>query len=102
MKMETMYRKTITLTQSGVRLKMNQNSGKTNKKGVKHLIDGGLHYGHLQMDFKQTSYSAELTLTPVYIFPILNDRYDLVRTERRVYDDVQKIHFNQQGNVIEK
>ena len=75
---------------------------KTNKKGVKHLIDGGLHYGHLQMDFKQTSYGAELTLTPVYIFPILNDRYDLVRTERRVYDDVQKIHFDQQGNVIQR
>ena len=73
----------------------------TNKKGVKHLIDGGLHYGHLQMDFEKTSYGTELTLTPVYIFPILDDNYDLVRTERRVYNDVQKIYFDEIGNVLQ-
>lgn len=74
---------------------------KTNENGVKHLIDGGLHYGHLQMDFQKTSYGAELTLSPVYIFPILDDNYDLVKTERRVYDDVQKIYFDKMGNVIQ-
>ena len=58
---------------------MDRELWKTNKRGVKHLIDGGLHYGHLQMDFKQTSYGAELTLTPVYVFQIINDRYDLVK-----------------------
>jgi len=71
----------------------------TNENGVKHLIDGGLHYGHLQMDFVKASYGAELTLTPVYIFPIIDDNYDLVHTERRVYDDVQKIYFDDMGNV---
>ncbi len=74
----------------------------TNENGVKHLIDGGLHYGHLQMDFVNTLNGAELTLTPVYIFPILDDNYDLVRTERRVYDDVQTIYFDEMGNVIQK
>ena len=73
---------------------------KTNKKGVKHLMDGGLHYGHLQMDFVKTSSGAELTLTPVYIFPILDDNYNLAKTERRVYDDVQKIYFDKKGNVL--
>ncbi|WP_286230022.1 metallophosphoesterase family protein [Neobacillus mesonae] len=73
----------------------------TNKNGVKQLIDGGLHYGHLQMDFVKTANGTELTLTPVYIFPILDDNYDLVRTERRVYHDVQKIHFDKMGNVIQ-
>ncbi|MGP4039209.1 fibronectin type III domain-containing protein [Gracilibacillus sp. D59] len=73
----------------------------TNENGVKHLIDGGLHYGHLQMDFVKTEEGAELTLSPVYIFPILDDNYDLVRTERRVYDDVQKIYFDENGNVIQ-
>ncbi|SDZ78493.1 Purple acid Phosphatase, N-terminal domain [Thalassobacillus cyri] len=73
----------------------------TNENGVKHLIDGGLHYGHLQMDFVKKSDGVELTLTPVYIFPILDDNYDLVRTERRVYDDVQTIHFDEKGNIIQ-
>jgi Calcineurin-like phosphoesterase/Purple acid Phosphatase, N-terminal domain len=73
---------------------------KTNEKGVKHLIDGGLHYGHLQMDFVKTKSGAELTLTPIYIFPILDDNYDLAKTERRVYNDVQKIYFDKKGNVL--
>ncbi|WP_085507121.1 metallophosphoesterase family protein [Thalassobacillus devorans] len=73
----------------------------TNENGVKHLIDGGLHYGHLQMDFENKSDGVELTLTPVYIFPILDDNYDLVRTERRVYDDVQTIQFDDEGNIIQ-
>ncbi|WP_209121701.1 metallophosphoesterase family protein [Alkalihalobacillus sp. BA299] len=73
----------------------------TNENGVKHLIDGGLHYGHLQMDFVNTSEGTELTLSPVYIFPILDDNYDLVRTERRVYNDVQKMYFDNMGNLIQ-
>lgn len=74
----------------------------TNENGVKHLIDGGLHYGHLQMDFEETAWGAELTLSPVYIFPVLDDNYDLIHTERRVYDDVQKISFNKNGKMIQK
>lgn len=73
----------------------------TNENGVKHLIDGGLHYGHLQMDFVKTSSGAKLTLTPVYIFPILDDEYNLVHTERRVYNDVQTIYFDQMGQVLQ-
>lgn len=73
---------------------------KTNENGVKHLIDGGLHYGHLQMDFVKTDNGTELTLQPVYIFPILDDEYNLIHTERRVYNDVQKVYFDKKGKQI--
>lgn len=72
----------------------------TNDQGVKHLIDGGLHYGHLQMDLVKTPYGAQMMLEPVYIFPVLNDDYSLSHTERRVYDDVTTIYFNSHGQVI--
>lgn len=72
----------------------------TNEDGVKHLIDGGLHYGHLQIDLLNTDYGAEMTLTPVYIFPILDDNYEFVSSERRVYDDVVQLYFNEEGIQI--
>lgn len=68
--------------------------------GIPQLRDGGLHYGHLQMDFRKTSSGAELTLTPVYLFPILDSDYNLVRTERRVYDDVVTIQLDRNGRVV--
>ncbi len=74
----------------------------TNDKGVKHLIDGGLHYGHLQMDLLRTDYGAKMVFQPVYVFPVLNDDYSLSHTERRVYDDVTTIYFDDQGKVITK
>ncbi|SER25306.1 Purple acid Phosphatase, N-terminal domain [Gracilibacillus ureilyticus] len=73
----------------------------TNEDGVKHLHDGGLHYGHLQMDFEKTESGTELTLSPVYIFPILDDNYELIRTERRVYNDVQKVYFDENGVMVD-
>ncbi|MGX7406416.1 Calcineurin-like phosphoesterase [Aerococcus urinaehominis] len=72
----------------------------TNENGVKHLIDGGLHYGHLQMDLVKTDYGSKLIFQPVYIFPVLDDNYDLVRTERRVYNDVTVMHFDHEGRQI--
>ena len=72
----------------------------TDANGVPQLIDGGLHYGHLQMDLRKTDTGAELTLTPVHVFPVLDSEYALVRTERRVYDDVTTLHFDKKGRVI--
>ncbi|WP_368001426.1 metallophosphoesterase family protein [Micrococcus luteus] len=65
--------------------------------GVRHLVDGGMHYGHLQIDLKRRGREAEMTLTPMYVFPILDDEYRLVRTERRAYDDVQTVRFDRRG-----
>lgn len=72
----------------------------TNENGVKHLVDGGLHYGHLEMTFDSTSYGAQLVLEPVYVFPILDDEYNLIRTERRVYSDVVTLYFDENGLEI--
>jgi 3',5'-cyclic AMP phosphodiesterase CpdA len=66
---------------------------------VLQLQDGGLHYGHLQMDLKRKACGAELTLTPVYVFPVLDSEYRLLRTERRVYDDVVTVDVDGEGRT---
>ncbi|GAA1736972.1 hypothetical protein GCM10009809_35210 [Isoptericola hypogeus] len=68
--------------------------------GNPRLVDGGLHYGHLQMDLANTRCGAELTFSPVYLFPVLDDGYELVRTERRVYDDVVTVHLGDDGTPL--
>lgn len=73
---------------------------KKDSSGVLQLQDGGLHYGHLEMDLKKTQNGATLTITPVYIFPILDSKYNLVKTERRVYNDVVIIKLNKNGETI--
>ncbi|KAE9527505.1 phosphoesterase [Testudinibacter aquarius] len=73
---------------------------KTNKNGVKHLIDGGLHYGHLHIELNKTVQGSHMRLTPVYIFPILDDDYELIKMERREYNDIIDIHFNDKGNIL--
>jgi len=70
---------------------------KKDNNGVLQLEDGGLHYGHLQMDLKRKACGAELTLTPVYVFPVLDTRYKLLHTERRVYDDVVTVKIDRGG-----
>ena len=65
--------------------------------GVLQLEDGGLHYGHLQMDLRRSACGAELTLTPVYVFPVLDSEYQLLRTQRRVYDNVMTVDIDGQG-----
>lgn len=73
---------------------------RTDADGVRQLVSGGLHYGHLQMDLQRTAGGAELTMTPVHLFPILDAQYDLVRTERRVYDDVVKVTLDDRGRPV--
>lgn len=70
------------------------------ENGNPQLVDGGLHYGHLQMDLRNTRCGAELTFTPVYVFPVLDEDYQLVRTERRVYDDVVQVHLDDDGALV--
>ncbi|OKL54583.1 hypothetical protein BSZ39_03400 [Bowdeniella nasicola] len=65
---------------------------RTNDAGVKHLVAGGKHYGHL--DIRIAPYdgpaldsgvmpAAAMTMTPVSMFPILADDYSLKTVERR-------------------
>lgn len=69
----------------------------TEQDGVLQLQDGGLHYGHLQIDIERQGKEAEVTLTPVYVFPVLDSNYQLVDTERRVYDDVVTFRTDRNG-----
>jgi hypothetical protein len=52
------------------------------------LLDGGKHYGHLEVDIQQVQWGVwEAVLTPVYAFPIFEDG-SFVGAERRTYQDV--------------
>lgn len=59
------------------------------------LVDGGKHYGHLEVEVAVTGGHWQATLTPVYVFPVITG--DERRFERRVYDDVVTIP----GPVVE-
>jgi len=78
---------------------------------VLQLIDGGKHYGHLEVNVERLpafattggagdDLYARITLTPVYSFPLLDDNYDLLGTERRVYGDEIVLMVNSAGQVI--
>lgn len=69
------------------------------RNGRPQLQDGGLHYGHLQIDISRTECGAQLRFAPVYVFPVLDDDYDVVRTERRVYDDVVSFPVDERGTA---
>ncbi|VDG76866.1 Calcineurin-like phosphoesterase [Actinobaculum suis] len=79
----------------------------TNEAGVKHLVSGGKHYGHL--DIKIAPYTgpaldsgkqpaASMVMTPISLFPILDDNYDLERVERRVLESgIQTVYLDDNG-----
>ncbi len=71
------------------------------ENGLPILKDGGLHYGHLQMDLEKAACGGyQMTMTPVYIFPVMDSNYDVVAVERRVYDDVVTILLDKDGKVV--
>ena len=58
--------------------------------GVLQLLRGGKHYGHLEVMVERLfadDLVARITLTPVHSFPILDANYNLIATERRVYQN---------------
>lgn len=78
---------------------------------VLQLIDGGKHYGHLEVNVERLLSPAapgagtedpyaRITLTPVYSFPLLDEDYNLLGTERRIYGDEIVLIVNSQGQVI--
>lgn len=74
--------------------------------GTRQLVSGGKHYGHLEVNVDRLkgraakSAYARVTLTPVYSFPVLDASYQLVRTERRIYDDKITLLLDRRGRVI--
>jgi len=54
----------------------------------KRLIDGGRHYGHLEVNVRADDDGGwQATLTPVYIFPLMDRAGNLTGWERRTYAD---------------
>ncbi len=72
----------------------------SDEEGRPRLQDGGLHYGHLQIDVVNRPCGAQMTLTPVYVFPVLDDDYQVQETERRVYDDVVTVPLAEDGTML--
>jgi hypothetical protein len=67
--------------------------------GTLQLVDGGKHYGHLEVNVENLRDGARVTFTPVYVFPVLDENYELVRTERRVYGDEVVLELDADGVV---
>jgi Calcineurin-like phosphoesterase len=83
--------------------------------GVLQLVEGGKHYGHLEVNVERLRpYRgrgrgqvrdrpyAKVTFAPVHVFPALDDDYDLVRTERRVYGDEVVLFLDRDGQVMSR
>jgi len=55
------------------------------------LIDGGKHYGHLEVNLEKIIEGGEtfakIKFSPIYAFPVMDENYNLIRVERRVYAD---------------
>jgi 3',5'-cyclic AMP phosphodiesterase CpdA len=55
------------------------------------LTDGGKHYGHLEVNLEKIIEGeetfAKIKFSPIYAFPVMDENYNLVRVERRVYAD---------------
>lgn len=80
--------------------------------GVLQLVEGGKHYGHLEVNVKRikardqaeapaaSGPAARVTLTPVYVFPVLDSDYNLLRTERRTYDAEVTLIMDGNGQVL--
>lgn len=76
--------------------------------GVTRLVDGGKHYGHLEVDVERLTsgplfdagIAAMVTLTPVYVFPLLDENLGFVGTERRVYGDTRTVLIDSGGIIV--
>ncbi|MFT7205216.1 MAG: 3',5'-cyclic AMP phosphodiesterase CpdA, partial [Algoriphagus sp.] len=55
------------------------------------LTDGGKHYGHLEVNLEKIIEGGEtfakIKFSPIYAFPVMDENYNLIRVERRVYAD---------------
>lgn len=72
--------------------------------GTPHLLSGGKHYGHLEINVDRVrgerERTARITLTPVHLFPVLDENLNVVRTERRTYHDEIAIDIGRTGEPL--
>lgn len=71
--------------------------------GVQQMIDGGKHYGHLEVQLERVTgdpaVATRVRFTPVYSFPLLDGDYKLLATDRRVYGDTQTLNLDSNGRI---
>jgi hypothetical protein len=71
--------------------------------GVLQLVDGGKHYGHLEVQVDRVTgnpaVAARVSFTPVYSFPLLDGDYRFIDTARRVYGDGFTLDLDSSGLV---
>ncbi|OLF13878.1 metallophosphoesterase [Actinophytocola xinjiangensis] len=74
------------------------------RDGEPRLVGGGKHYGHLEINVDRVrgdrNRTARITLTPVHLFPVLDQDLEVVRTERRTYDDEVVIDIGRRGTPV--
>ena len=80
-----------------------------NEDGTYTLVDGGKHYGHLEVNIEKLldpegDAVAKAIFSPVYSFPIFElteeGLIELEGQERRVYDDEFTLLIDAQGRVV--
>jgi hypothetical protein len=66
------------------------------------LLDGGKHYGHLELDVFRDGNVCQAIFKPVYVFPVVAaGEQPTVRFERRVYDDVVTLTEGRAATAVE-
>ncbi len=66
------------------------------------LVDGGKHYGHLELDIVREGDAWQAIFKPVYAFPLVSaGESPTVRFERRVYDDVVVLAGDGKATAVE-
>jgi len=69
---------------------------------AKQLLDGGKHYGHLEVNIKPMGGGGyQIRMDPVYIFPLNDLEGKVYGFERRVYDDQVIINWSPKHNQSE-
>lgn len=70
--------------------------------GALQLVDGGKHYGHLEVNVEKLAEEglSRVAFTPVYNFPLLDSDYALLGTERRIYGDEITLLVGADGRVV--
>ena len=63
-----------------------------NAEGV--LLDGGKHYGHVEVNVQVVDGAWQARIEPVYVFPLMHSTGEIQGFERRVYDDVTTLKDN--------
>lgn len=61
------------------------------------LVQGGRHYGHVEIDLERAGDAWDITLTAVHTFPVNDAAGRVTGFERRLYNDVVRLTVDRAG-----